>query len=371
MTLARTRLYLGITAVGLTVLLAAVALWSDLPSAWLSDDTTVPVARTVATALVWPLVWTALLFPLDVLGGTVAVRHRPAIWRWLWPWVRGVLTQLVVLAIAGMVLVALSRALGLFGAVTGATLTAAAIVSQTGRLARLGASVESVPTDATAQVLGDLGDFRMEVVATRDEAFVGGFTGLVQPRLLVPETWLALPRDVLQGVLVRRQLAAATPRVRGIALALVWLALGATVSGHVAGLPDSAAGLVRFSLATTLWSFLGVLVLPTPSRRAVVALDQRAARVVGAGPIREGIIALDRWQDDEPARNRLVETIFHPVPSRTSRITSLSGSTPAASGAWRVARVALPMGLGGWSLLGRAVHCNLGRPALWWMLPGD
>jgi len=371
MTLARTRLYLGMAAVGSTGLAAAGALWFDLPGVWLSTDPSATVLRVAGSALAWPLAWSLLLFPLDVMGGMVAVRDRPAAPIWFGRWLRGVLLQLVVLAIVAVPLVLLSRSLGLFGAVAGAALTGALIMSQAGTLARLGASFHRVPTDDDRFREAGLGEIPVEVLATEDQAFVGGFSGLVRPRLMVPAAWLALPAPTLHGLLVRRRLAGTAPRVRGIGLALAWLAFGATLSGFFVALPDSAAGLVRFSLGTTLWSFIGVLVLPTPSRRAVIALDQRAAQAVGREAIADGIVALDRWQDDEPARARVVETIFHPVPGRESRLALLGGPMPSASGAWRVARLALPLGLGSWSLLGRAVHCNLGRPALWWMLPGD
>jgi hypothetical protein len=371
MTLARTRLSLGITAVGATVLLAVAALWLDLAGAWLPNDSAAPLHEVIAKALLWPLAWTLLLLPLDVIGGTVAVRQRPEPTAWLRAWLRGVATQVVVLATAGAVLVLLSRSLGLFGAVVGTTLAAIAIASQTGALVRLGASTAAVLTDTMPLRAAGLSDTPVRVVETGDEAFVGGFTGVIRPQLVVPASWFALPSGTLHGLLVRRRLAIGAPRVRGLAVAMLWLALGATVSGVLIGIPDSSSGLVRFSLGTTLWSFLGVLVLPTPSRRAVVTLDQQAARVVGADAVREGMLVLDRWQDDEPARAPVVETVFHPVPGRAAREAALAGAPPRAGGAWRVARLALPLGLGGWSLLGRAVHCNLGRPALWWMLPGD
>ncbi|HET9134370.1 MAG TPA: hypothetical protein VFN90_08705, partial [Gemmatimonadales bacterium] len=212
---------------------------------------------------------------------------------------------------------------------------------------------------------------RVTTLDAGDEAFVGGFGGLLRPRLLVPSDWQRLPAAVHRALLVRRRIAAETPRIRGLAAALAWHLFGAIVVLLLVAQPDTALGLVRFSLGCTLWSFLGVLVLPTPSRRAVIALDQAAAREVGAEPVAEAIVTLDRWQDDEPARTPFVETIFHPVPTPTARIAALPDSAPSLAGAWRVARLALPSGLASWSLLGRAVHCNLGRPALWWMLPGD
>ena len=77
------------------------------------------------------------------------------------------------------------------------------------------------------------------------------------------------------------------------------------------------------SSAMTLWAFLGVLMLPTPSRASVIAVDLAAAAEVGELPMRMAIERLDRWEDDKPVRSRAI------------------------------------------------VHCNVGRPALWVMLPGD
>lgn len=371
MTLARTRLWLGITGVGLTVLTATVALWWDLPDRLFATNPTAPILDTVAAALAWPLAWSLLLLPLDVLGGTVAVRHRPRPLAWLRGWLRGIMVQVAVLVLTGTLLVLLSRALGLLGAVAGAALAGALLASLLGVLTRLGASAPLVHGGAVLDQMVEQGEVPTKVIAAQDEAFVGGFSGLVRPSLVIPVSWLALPRETLHGLLVRRRLAAGAPRIRGVALALAWIVFGATVSGLLLGLPSSAAGLVRFSMGTTLWSFLGVLVLPTPSRRAVTALDQQACAIVGPQVVADGITTLDRWQDDEPARHRWVETIFHPVPSRSARLAALDAPAPATGVAWRAARMALPLGLGSWSVLGRAVHCNLGRPTLWWMLPGD
>ncbi|MBX9723333.1 MAG: hypothetical protein K2X81_18155 [Candidatus Obscuribacterales bacterium] len=40
-------------------------------------------------------------------------------------------------------------------------------------------------------------------------------------------------------------------------------------------------------------------------------------------------------------------------------------------GAWHLARYAIWLSLAGLGLLGRAVHCNAGKPDLWCMLPAD
>jgi hypothetical protein len=68
-----------------------------------------------------------------------------------------------------------------------------------------------------------------------------------------------------------------------------------------------------------------------------------------------------------------VETIFHPVPARSLRLAALDGTyTPStALAAHHAARHALYLAWGLLSPLSRAVHCNVGRPALWVIWPGD
>jgi len=77
---------------------------------------------------------------------------------------------------------------------------------------------------------------------------------------------------------------------------------------------------------------------------------------------------LDKLQDDEPERSILIETIFHPVPSVDNRRVVSLGKIPVA---WHAARMTLFVSWACMGMLVRAVHCNVGRPELWVMLPTD
>ena len=113
-----------------------------------------------------------------------------------------------------------------------------------------------------------------------------------------------------------------------------------------------------------------MLLLPTLSRPAVLAADRWAVARAERDLTMRALTWLDARQEDEPDRSRLIETIFHPVPSLSRRLRGLDGS-PNPSGAWQAARLSLFAGWAGLGLLGRAVHCNIGRPDLWVFLPGD
>jgi hypothetical protein len=78
---------------------------------------------------------------------------------------------------------------------------------------------------------------------------------------------------------------------------------------------------------------------------------------------------LDDLQDRERERSSLVETIFHPVPSVQSRLRGPRST--GGHGCWDAARTAVYVSAAGLGLLGRAVHCNCGRPSLWAFLPLD
>jgi hypothetical protein len=84
----------------------------------------------------------------------------------------------------------------------------------------------------------------------------------------------------------------------------------------------------------------------------------------------QGMIDLDRLQDDEPNRSRWVERVFHPIPSVKSRMGALR-RTGSERGAWQGARMTLYLSWACFGFLSRAVHCNVGRPELWVLFPGD
>ncbi len=132
----------------------------------------------------------------------------------------------------------------------------------------------------------------------------------------------------------------------------------------------TAGGVIEFSLWFTLWSFVGLLTLPVWSRRGVIEVDQ-LLREQGVPEDRIERIAeqLDALQDGEPERAAMVEAVFHPIPSVRNRLEG--PRSHSAVGYWDAARTSAFLSIAGLGLLGRAVHCNCGRPSLWVFLPTD
>ena len=402
-TYARARLWLGISGVGAMVVLAVVALLLDLPGRLLAADPAQPLAAAVGQVVLAMLVPVALLVPLDVLGGRVVVRDRRPAGAWLAGWGRGVLAQLAVWALSAALLLAAGRLGGAWngragaaaGALAGLLVAQLALLLARPLLARLVGGLRVRPVDPAAPAdawltaaarSSGVEPARLRVVdagdgGPLDTGFTGGWTGIAPGALLVPAHWAELAPDALAAQLARRQVVAhAGLHTRGVLGALLFNLVGAgLVLGFAPGAdPTTAAGLVTVVAWATLWSFAGALVLPTPSRAAVYAADAAAAARVGAPAVRAAVAALDRWQDDEAERAPAVEAVFHPVPARGRRLARLAdagaavaGAPAGAAAAHQLARHALFLAWGTLSPLARAVHCNVGRPALWVFWPGD
>ncbi len=377
-TYARARLYLGITGVGSAVLLATALLYFRIPSRGLSmaDAQSVPAAL-LRVGLMFAFAQIAFLM-YDLIGGAWLVRRREWANTWLSRWMRGVMVQWGVWMLSATVLMLAARAGGNPAAIVVFVLVQVLLATVRGRMARVISRLPVVPTPeriarAAAQV--GLDASRVQVIESADESFVGGWAGLTARTLVVPARWAQLPEPALAAMLLRRRLAGTSgAHTRGVLGAIVWNTLGFVVSLALTGVsPASAGGVITLAAAMTLWAFLGVLLLPTPSRAAVFALDAAATAQVGAAAMRSGIELLDLWQDDEPVRSTGVETVFHPVPGRGRRIARLVGNASALKPwhAHHLARHALWLSWGACTPLSRAVHCNVGRSALWAMLPGD
>ncbi|HNM52406.1 MAG TPA: hypothetical protein PKN86_21970, partial [Candidatus Obscuribacter sp.] len=193
--------------------------------------------------------------------------------------------------------------------------------------------------------------------------------------------WLnELPQQQLETLLLRRQeVIRSGLRTKGILIAALFTCSGILMAGtlterYFSLAVDSAAGLVTMSLLFTLWSFTGLISLPSITHLAVYEADKLAVQTgVKDSLLRQVICRVDEDMGEESSRTAAVDNIFHPVPTATRRLEALNQprqmENPLA--AWQTARYALFLSVAGLGLLGRAVHCNAGKPALWAMMPAD
>ena len=383
MTYARERLWLGIAGVGGTVLFAAAGIAFDLPHRFMDPLADQAFSSAVASvALVWML-HAALLAPIDIIGGLIVVRERPGVMRWIAGWLRGVTVQWLWYALVTTLLLRTGQQFGITSALLVFLLLQLVLLSRQGLMAWLagGVRMQAVsPELIAAATAAGISPRSVREVDADDPSFVGAWTGADAQRLWVPQRWVReLSTGQLTVALARRAgVRALGLRRRGVLVAATWNTIGFALA---ASMPRAelvtAAGFVTVIAWFTLWSFAGVLVLPTVSRPAVIAADRWARSSHDADVVVSTITQLDAWQDDEADRAPGVEAIFHPVPSRSVRLLALrandapTDTVEVASGAWHATRMMLYLSWAGIGGLSRAVHCNIGRPALWVMLPGD
>lgn len=348
MTYARRRLWLGIAGVGTWTLISATGIWQQ----W-----KIPVASgsRVADLLVLAALYVLIQAPFDWLGGCYLPKKFGRVETPFAGWAKGAAVQGVCWVAASSVILRAGEVYGSVGAAIAMMLLMLTLVLGQGLQTRAVGSVRIVSKQAD-----------LDLVATGDPAFVGGWVGFGPARrLLMPITWPLEWRTVQR---VRRSgVIASGARAVGLALAITFNLVG--LLGSLAWTPgagfSSTDAYLRLVFGFTLWSFAGLLILPSLSRPAVFTADQYAAAsgVEWETTARE----LDRQQDDEPARPKWIERIFHPVPSLNARLRGES----SGPGAWQAARLALYLSWSVPGLLSRSVHCNVGRPDVWVLFPGD
>ncbi|MEO7359952.1 MAG: hypothetical protein ABI120_06465, partial [Gemmatimonadaceae bacterium] len=313
MTYARQRLWLGITGVGGTVVLAVAALMFDLPHRLIPQTADQTFVKTVAAIALFWMAHAALLAPVDVIGGLLVVRERPRFGRWVAAWLRAVGVQWLWFAFATALLLRADQQFGVTGALVVLLLLQLALLSGQGVFARLTGSVRvcttSQPLAAAATAVG-LSPNAVREVDADDPSFVGAWVGAGAHRVWVPQRWVRELSPAQLTIALARRAGVRTLglRRRGVLLALAWNTVGfALATAAPRAELITAAGFVTVMAWFTLWSFLGVLVLPTLSRPAVLAADRWARGSNDAALVRDTITQLDFWQDDEADRAKGVE----------------------------------------------------------------
>ena len=374
----RARLWLGMSGVGTVVMLAALGLLFGLP-ARLAPVATAPFHLQAASLAIALLAYTLVQLPFDLFGGYLLPRwygrQHPPLGTFLLGIVRGVGVHTALLLATAVTLLWSGRVAGVFGVITAAGLIVFLLLRMRILLATAMAPLEVTPSSPVLEDQATPPALPAFMGESPDEGFTGAVVGICRPRFhLLPIRWRdALNPEAFAMALRRRETAVQCGAWwRGRMLAIGFTIGGIALTAAIVGSARlaTAEGMISFSLGFTLWSFLGLLVLPTPSRYGVDEVDHN---LLAAGAHRDvmqqTIEALDDLQDRERDRPTIVEMIFHPVPSVRSRLRG--PRVRGIHGFWDAARTAVYLSAAGLGLLGRAVHCNSGRPGLWVFLPVD
>ena len=373
----RARLWLGISTVGTMVTIAAIALAAKVPSLASQHFEPTLASQAIMVAAFF-LIYAAIQLPFDVLGGYVLPqkfkRQHPPAGRFALLLLRGAAAHTIMLTLAGLALLLAGRGFGVAGVILASAALVLILLALRGQLAQIIAPLQSSPQSPLPASPAP-NHLPIECFASDDEGFTGGIIGVIRPRrVLLPLRWIEqLGPAGITVVQARRGLAVTTGSwARGRFLALLFTLVGVAVAAVIVGSANigTGSGIITLSLLFTLWSFVGLLILPTFSRAGVVEVDAGLRRSgLDNGLIDETILKLDALQDAEPERPVGIETIFHPIPSVLNRIEGPSSQNPR--GFLDAARSSIFLSAAGLGLLGRAVHCNCGRPALWVFLPSD
>ena len=381
MTYARARLWLGISGVGSLVMLATLALIYRLPTSILSTNqqfSWVDVGQIIAITFAFNL-W---MTPFDFLGGyrlpNKFDKSSESFTQWGSKYIMAVIGQSTLFVVFAVSILVAGRFFGLSGsllAICGGLSISLLVRTHLMRTRQIESNWTSGKL-AEVQKLIRTWDVSLPttmIVRHCDVGFTGGIIGFGgKARIVIPEAWLhSMSTHQLATAIARRAVAITSGSyTRGLVLAFLWNTIGFALSSSLpfAGV-TSVAALVTTFCWFTLWSFIGLLVLPTVSRNASLQIDQILIRQGAPDElISETAYSLDEMQDGEPDRAKWIEAIFHPVPSVSSRNQKTSNSTLSA---WNAARTTLFFSWACFGILSRAVHCNVGRPELWAMLPTD
>lgn len=369
MTYGRARLWLGVSGVGSLVVIATALLAMDLPKNLLTTSPTFGLEQLLQLALV---VGTFALWstPFDFLGGYMLPKKygkpAPSFRAWLSGYVAATLAQAACFVLVGCLIVVLSQQFGVIGSVVavGLGILGCTIVRNYAVLSRKSKSPES--SQKLLEAITAIQSWqtfvpRTVVVDHQDVGFTGGIIGFGErAQIVIPSAWLSFPREQLATVIARRAVAINSGSYsRGLLVACAWNIVGFVLCAFLVGVElNSVAGLTTNVCAFTLWSFVGLLVLPSLSRTASLAVNAELAKQgMPADFISTTAKAIDQLQDEESTQTDV--SIGNP----TKPLRGLA--------AWNVTRTTLFFSWACLGVLSRSVHCNVGRPELWTMLPTD
>jgi hypothetical protein len=380
------RRWLGIAYVGVVVSACSIVLAFGLA------PTIFPASSQPMASLALNLTGAILLFslcslPFDIVGFNIERlygRTTSSLSAFLTKQVAAAFRHGVILLAMSLIAASVGGVFGLIGLLISSVFLSCCLLACQLTLAKFygGFSCERAPDDVARTALEKPRSLPLVLAQADERCFSGGIVGLpFFESIVIPKQWLVqFTPPQLSAELARRNLIVASGgRFRGVLLALVFTNIGVLLAalltnGHFALPLNSVAGLVTMSAAFTLWSFMGLLLLPLFSHHGVYEADRLALESgVDKELLFQVIAKIDADLEDEQERTVAVDTIFHPVPTIAYRLHALEQKQQTNQGmaAWQAARYTIFLSVIGLGLLGRAVHCNAGKPELWAMLPAD
>ncbi len=374
---------LGICYVGLIVVISCLLLGLQAPVHWFGS-TDISFAQFMVHILWFAFAYELLGLPFDFSGFLIERRFaktEQSYASYALMWCKSTFKHGVLFVGSIFTFIFAAKCGGILGVTASSLLVCVFCIWKQAEIARFISDIQFDEPDARLNsnpLLDSNKSIRLISSRSLDRGFTGGVIGLPRSEFIViPAEWLkSFSPHELQAEIMRRKTAVACgSRTRGLMGAVLFSAAGVALCASLTqvcyrlGL-DSSAGVVSMSLLFTVWSFLGLLILPAVNQRGVIETDQGTiARGVSVDLLTQTIKKIDERMECETHRSETIQMVFHPIPTPGRRIEALDKHV--SRGAWQIARYSIWLSLIGLGLLGRAVHCNAGRPDLWCMLPAD
>ena len=130
---------------------------------------------------------------------------------------------------------------------------------------------------------------------------------------------------------------------------------------------DSLGFIYNFSLLSNLICFFYILTLPFISKKGILSIDKRMKNESEL-LFKENLEIFERNQDQNDNRSRLVEMIFYPVPSTSSRMNC---DLSKGFGSPNISRLIIFLASCFLSIIFKGVHGNAGKPLNWLLPPSE
>ena len=373
MTLARCRLWLGISAVSTVALSSAGLLYLNVPARLDRLDLSSP-----ALLAGWVAAGIAVFSPFDAIGGRLhpdsSCRNHESPVRSVRAWLRGAVIHGTATCLSLLLILFAGQA----GGPVAATLT---VLTLQILLLRFQKQLAQVTGRFTLQRLApDASGMQSLPPVYLADSHDRGFTGSVVgwpgfEEVVIPAFWESeLTPDELQAQIIHRTAAIRSgSRTRGLFVAIAVNTLTFTFCAclPMAGVA-TAGSLITTTLYLTIMSLMWLMILPRWSRQGVFEADRYALEHgLEFSRIKTAAERIESLYVEEDSRSRSLESIFYPIPCARRRISELSLRLRTLHGCWYAARTTLFLSWVCGGLLSRAVHCNIGRPELWVVLPSD
>jgi hypothetical protein len=372
LTLARKRLLLGSSNVGVMVVVSSILLLTGSLKLLFSNQS-FSTFHDFFSLVIFFFTFAVLQSGFDLMGATACERDEvyPDLKVIFTALLRGIIFQTAIVFSSALLIHFCAIALGGFGALF-------MMCSIFYFLSKLKIRIAKM---ISPELLLEQVEDQQTIVSSNQPSFHGGI--FKNEDLFSKNILSALTSEESQILHARRKLILQSGAARlAEKYAFGILLIGASVGIFIFGIrPQTVSGLCEFALWNSIWSFICLLIIPTFDRQSVFDADRALLQQgIDKAIFESAIRKQDAFFDDEKVRTKMIEKIFHPIPMLEDRIAEIRNfdlsqikkkrffnSIPFAP--WHILRQSLYLSWGSLNLISRSVHCSVGRPQCWVFLP--